>query len=174
MKGAYILIPLLCTLCAGCDSKDESLMSTREIGFSTTVASSEAEPGTRAEATTDNLTEMGVFAYFTGTGNFSNGSSTPNHLYNQSVKKTGGVWTYSPVRYWPANANEKVSFFAYAPHTAAVSGNANDKIRIAKPTAFNAPGRPVISYSAPKGELDLLLSTGVTDCTILMAPCSSP
>lgn len=58
MKGAYILIPLLCTLCAGCDSKDESLMSTREIGFSTTVASSEAEPGTRAEATTDNLTEM--------------------------------------------------------------------------------------------------------------------
>ena len=26
MKGAYILIPLLCTLCAGCDSKDESLM----------------------------------------------------------------------------------------------------------------------------------------------------
>ena len=85
MKGAYILIPLLCTLCAGCDSEDESLMSTREIGFSTTVASSEAEPGTRAEATTDNLTEMGVFAYFTGTGNFSNGSSTPNHLYNQSV-----------------------------------------------------------------------------------------
>ena len=48
MKGAYILIPLLCALCAGCDSKDESLMSTREIGFSTTVASSEAEPGTRA------------------------------------------------------------------------------------------------------------------------------
>ena len=170
MKGAYILIPLLCTLCAGCDSKDESLMSTREIGFSTTVASSEAEPGTRAEATTDNLTEMGVFAYFTGTGNFSNGSSTPNHLYNQSVKKTGGVWTYSPVRYWPANANEKVSFFAYAPHTAAVSGNANDKIRIAKPTAFNAPGRPVISYSAPKGELDLLLSTGVTDCTNTHGP----
>ena len=170
MKGAYILIPLLCTLCAGCDSKDESLMSTREIGFSTTVASSEAEPGTRAEATTDNLTEMGVFAYFTGTGNFSNGSSTPNHLYNQSVKKTGGVWTYSPVRYWPANANEKVSFFAYAPHTAAVSGNANDKIRITKPTAFNAPGRPVISYSAPKGELDLLLSTGVTDCTNTHGP----
>ena len=65
MKGAYILIPLLCTLCTGCDSEDESLMSTREIGFSTTVASSEAEPGTRAEATTDNLTEMGVFAYFT-------------------------------------------------------------------------------------------------------------
>lgn len=165
MKGAYILIPLLCTLCTGCDSEDESLMSTREIGFSTTVASSEAEPGTRAEATTDNLTEMGVFAYFTSTGNFSNGSSTPNHLYNQSVKKAGGIWTYSPIRYWPANANEKVSFFAYAPHTAAVSGNANDKIRIAKPTAFNAPGRPVISYSAPKGELDLLLSTGVTDCT---------
>ena len=112
MKGAYILIPLLCALCAGCDSKDESLMSTREIGFSTTVASSEAEPGTRAEATTDNLTEMGVFAYFTGTGNFSNGSSTPNHLYNQSVKKTGGVWTYSPIRYWPANAKEKVSLRA--------------------------------------------------------------
>lgn len=164
MKGMRILIPLLCTLCAGCDSEDESLMSTREIGFSTTVASSEAEPGTRAEATTDNLAEIGVFAYFSGIDDFNNGSSTPNYLYNQSVKKAGGVWTYSPVRYWPAET-DKVSFFAYAPHTAAVAGNTGDKIRIAKPTAFNVPGRPVISYSVPKGELDLLLSAGVMNCT---------
>lgn len=40
-------------------------------------------------------------------------------MYNQEVTydKTGsGAWTYSPVKYWPNNTDDKVSFFAYAPY----------------------------------------------------------
>lgn len=39
-------------------------------------------------------------------------------MYNQLVTydKKNSVWTYTPVKYWPNNVNDKVSFFAYAPY----------------------------------------------------------
>ena len=87
------------------------------IGFSPTV-----EAQTRAaDFTKDNLTSMGVFAYLTQGTDFGT-SSTPNFMYNQKVEKTagsGGSWIYTPVKFWPANSNDKLSFFAYAPHSAA-------------------------------------------------------
>lgn len=87
------------------------------IGFSPTV-----EAQTRAaDFTKDNLTSMGVFVYLTQGTDFGT-SSTPNFMYNQKVEKTagsGGSWTYTPVKFWPANSNDKLSFFAYAPHSAA-------------------------------------------------------
>ena len=62
---------------------------------------------------------FGVFAYYTGTNNFST-SDTPNFMYNQRVDKgTNGQnanWIYNPIKYWPNNENDKLSFFAYAPH----------------------------------------------------------
>ena len=36
-----------------------------------------------------------------------------------NVTVTGEKWLYSPLKYWPNNAEEKVSFFAYAPHSSA-------------------------------------------------------
>ncbi|RHJ47446.1 hypothetical protein DW121_15460, partial [Bacteroides sp. AM10-21B] len=42
-------------------------MPTQPIGFSTSVDDSNTDAATRAEATTANLTEIGVFAYNTGT-----------------------------------------------------------------------------------------------------------
>ncbi len=68
---------------------------------------------------------FGVFAFYTGTDNFDNNAS-PNFMYNQQVTwtqdatdptdPTKGEWTYTPVKYWPNNTGDKVSFFAYAPY----------------------------------------------------------
>lgn len=158
IKGTYILIPLFCTLlCIGCDNEDTTLMPTQPIGFSTSVDDS----ATRTEATTANLTEIGVHAYFTGTSDYDAPTFTPNFLYNQSVKKVNGTWTYDPVKYWPANPNDKVSFFAYAPHKASIPAN-GDKINISPVTAKDSPS---IAYLPVKGELDLLLSLGELNCT---------
>ena len=169
IKGTYILIPLFCTLlCIGCDNEDTTLMPTQPIGFSTSVddsntrADSDTDAATRAEATTANLTEIGVFAYNTGSSDFDPSASSANLMNNQSVKKENGTWTYSPVKFWPANPNDKVSFFAYAPHTANVP--AGDQIRIDRPTPRKS-GSPIIRYNTGLGELDLLLSTGVMNCT---------
>lgn len=57
---------------------------------------------------------FGVFAAYTAQEAFSN--QTMNFMYNQKVKKSGAAWTYDPLKYWPNNEGDKVSFFAYAPH----------------------------------------------------------
>lgn len=110
------------------------------IGFSPTV-----EAQTRAaDFTKDNLTSMGVFAYLTQGTDFGT-SSTPNFMYNQKVEKTagsGGSWIYTPVKFWPANSNDKLSFFAYAPHSAAGL----------TPSGSTAQGYPSLAYTVPATE----------------------
>ncbi len=37
-------------------------------------------------------------------------------MYNQEVEYNGSAWAYSPLKYWPNEENDKVSFFTYAPY----------------------------------------------------------
>ena len=94
---------------------------------------------------------FGVFAYYTGVTDYASASSTgtwrtetsaekyPNFMYNQQlIYNDAGYWTYDPVKYWPngndaANAANtpsntaqaekegKLSFYAFAPYTAATT-----------------------------------------------------
>ena len=74
--------------------------------------------------TNDGLKEQGfgVFAYYTGQKTWTEYSQTegivPNFMNNEVVKYSDNTkkWTYSPIKYWPNNINDKVSFFAYAPY----------------------------------------------------------
>ena len=72
------------------------------------------------------LDGFGVFAYYTGTNDYTAGA-TPNFMFNQQVtgywETVNAVanfkeWRYSPAKYWPNNVGDKVSFFAYAPYDA--------------------------------------------------------
>lgn len=87
--------------------------------------------------TTDNIADFGVFAYYTGQtafatalSNIDNNSgdapiATPNFMYNQDVNRNDANqtpesavisgWNYSPLKYWPNNSNDKITFFAYSP-----------------------------------------------------------
>lgn len=58
---------------------------------------------------------FGVFAYYTRTADFT-GKEVPNFMNNQKVTYSGSAWTYSPLKYWPNNVGEKVTFLAYAPY----------------------------------------------------------
>lgn len=94
---------------------------------------------------------FGIFAYTHSESNKikttgESGLSTPDFMLNQQVVKDGGNWKYDPLKYWPnmtsatgteggrtdsqtgntSTADERhyVSFFAYAPYQAPLSGNA--------------------------------------------------
>ena len=62
--------------------------------------------------------DLGVMAYKT-TGDYSTTGAKEEFMKNQKVTwdKTNSKWEYDPVKFWPAGTNEKISFFAYAPHT---------------------------------------------------------
>ena len=108
---------------------------------------------------------FGVFAFFTENEDFDASKHTPNFMYNQKVTATGWVqetvddngnvtpgyytnWTYSPVKYWPNDRDDKVSFFAYAPYATEQNG-----IEISD---ANAAGVPTVTYGFDVDEEGLI------------------
>ncbi len=61
---------------------------------------------------------FGVNAAYTGKTVYGSatGDQDPDYMYNQQVTYKSGTWSYSPMKYWPKEDNENVSFFAYAPY----------------------------------------------------------
>ena len=85
---------------------------------------------------------FGVFAYYTDNGDYQE-TSTPNFMFNQNVKWNGtDAWTYSPLKYWPNETTDKLSFFAYAPHIE----QSNENIALAAGFDKNSTGAPSITY----------------------------
>ncbi|MBR6661519.1 MAG: fimbrillin family protein [Bacteroidales bacterium] len=85
-----------------------------------------------------NFNQFGVFASYTD-GEW-NANSPINFMFNQVVNKSGNNWTYSPLKYWPADQSYKVSFFAYAPYAASDNG-------ISLVTEKTGAGAPQILYT---------------------------
>lgn len=103
---------------------------TQQSSIPVTFNTNAAWPATTRSAinTAQDLAHEGfsVFAYKT-TGNYEDTTDPqPNFMYNQLVTGTAvedpdtHEWhvegSYTPIKYWPYDANEKISFFAYAPH----------------------------------------------------------
>ena len=156
MKGMnFLLLASSCLLVAAfaaCTSVDEPVSEPFvPIGFSPAMN----DANTRY-ASDDLPATMGVFAYLTEGGGFNASASTPNFMYNQLVTRNGTAWSYTPVKYWPTNTNDKVSFFAYAPHNA--SG--------LTPCANTQKGYPFLTYTvaqAEKDQTDLLATAPFAD-----------
>ena len=111
-----VLLTTCCALLTACSQTDETEVLFVSIGFVPTV-----EAQTRGtDFTKDNLTSLGVLAYLTQGSSFNALSSTPNFMHNQEVTKATGAstWEYTPTKFWPTNSNDKITFFAYAPHNA--------------------------------------------------------
>lgn len=101
---------------------------------------------------------FGVFAYYTDNNDYVEGTSTPNFMFDQFVEHDGSAWTYSPLKYWPNEATDKLSFFAYAPHMDQSNGN------ITLATGFDnaSASAPSLTYTLDDDQskhVDLLWAT---------------
>lgn len=156
MKRMHVLllaVPLLLGACSAEESGADFQQGNIPVGFSGDVPATRAvkEYGSAAD-----LTDIGVFASFTN-GEFDATTATPNFMYNLQVTQSGGTWTYSPVKYWPDNDTDKLSFFAYAPYVdEATSGGSNPSF-----SGKTKSGYPTLTYTVPTaeaGQIDLLAS----------------
>lgn len=113
---------------AGCsqdDTLNESPAANKAIEFGTYVGRDAESRATKVELAEVKASGFGVFAYYTHNVDFADATATPNFMNNQKVqwgKPTGSTsttddWYYTPVKYWPNNPGDKVSFFAYAPYS---------------------------------------------------------
>lgn len=145
---------LLWTVCAlatlvSCDRSGEMpLPADDAIRFDNRIGEPFVSDLTKGAVTTkENLSEFGVFAYYSATGFYSAPTSKPDYMYNIHVTRPDGVWTYTPLKFWPQGS---VSFFAYTPHT-----DTNKNVSVVCTT-----GAPVVAYSVPndvKAHCDLML-----------------
>ena len=124
---AVSLLPVGCTL-AGEDSADSPA---RTSVSGDAVAFSVSGSGlTRTAEGTEDLSSLrsgsgfGVFAAHHGIHPYASSNIVCDFMWNQQVTydAPNGVWTYSPVKYWPAGDGteenkEYLTFFAYAPYT---------------------------------------------------------
>jgi len=96
------------------DLADTEVTTQTPVSFDTYLAKTRA--GVLGSQTTGTLMTngFGVFAYYT-TSDYKAGSTIPNFMYNTKVTgTTNGTtinWTYTPLRYWPNDENDKLSFF---------------------------------------------------------------
>lgn len=131
---SVILLTVVFVFSACTDDRGESSVVTEGVGAGQPILF--ATDGFAAGATTrtavGTITDysdlcnagFGVFAANTGTHDYISSSFMPDFMYNQPVSYSlhNGVWTYSPLKYWP-NADEgresHLHFFAYAPFSKA-------------------------------------------------------
>ena len=122
LQRVSLLSLLLC--CVDC-SKEYSNDNARHIAFE--IANSdgwnEMVRGEELNNTTLQTQGFGVFAYYTERGSWSASAATsPDFMNNTKVTSSdkGTSWQYSPIKYWPQDQRDRVSFFAYAPY---IDGN---------------------------------------------------
>lgn len=90
------------------------------ISFASTIWDEETEETRNSPI--ENFEEgnsIGVYAFLLPEGNdYDPDELIPNLMYNQLVTMTGtDTWTYSPIKYWPANPNDSLKFFGYSPYS---------------------------------------------------------
>jgi len=121
-KFKFFGMMAVAAMAVSCSSDDvvQQVQEDNAIQFSTYLGNAAQSRG--SEVRLDEIKAegkgFGVFAYYTGTTAFADYTGGANFMNNQQVTwdEEGFAWTYSPIKYWPNNNNELVSFFAYAPY----------------------------------------------------------
>jgi len=105
---------------------------------------------------------IGVFACYTGDMVYDLTSVSPDFMYDQKVTYDGSNWTYSPVKYWPNNESEKISFFSYYPYISSEKALTAEDGIIGFSKSY-AKGDPWLVYKLPKeapySQKDLMYGT---------------
>ena len=107
---------------------------------------------------------FGILAYQTS-GNYSTNGAKGTFMdnvhttWNTTGGSGSGGWEYSPLKFWPGNSTDKLSFFAYAPYS---TGGANG-ITLTNATGTTDPSLAFELQTDQKGMVDLVVSTAKKD-----------
>jgi hypothetical protein len=119
----YLTIIASAALLAACsndaDVVDNGQPTGKAIAFNMSLAANGAQTRAANEINDDaalQTKEFGVFAAYTGHLKYEQTTVSCDYMYNQKVEYKDGKWQYFPVKYWPNDARDYVSFYAYAPY----------------------------------------------------------
>ncbi len=133
---------------------DGYTQSTAPITFQTAL--NWGDDQTRAIPTTSlNFYEFGLFGYFIDDGvEDAIETLTPNFMYNQQVTSSSSttVWSYSPLKYWSNDDNDRIQFFGYHPYNSA-------DIELSANNATGYPKFTVTPHANPYDQDDFIVAS---------------
>jgi hypothetical protein len=117
-RGCGVLLVLALTACTADEVAEKETL--RPISFDTYITQSQttrADNAILAEGGIPANSSIGVYAYYHDNTTWSN-ASTPNFMFNQQATNSSVIqhFDYSPLKYWPNENEDKVSFIAYYPY----------------------------------------------------------
>lgn len=131
MKKNYLAWSLAALALAGCSQND--IMETNPdahsaIGFGVytgvqtkgLITDNSTTDGTSVNGLKATGKGFGIMAYLTTGADYSATATKATFMNNQQVTWDTGAsssWKYTPVKYWPNNTTDRISFFAYAPYS---------------------------------------------------------
>ena len=125
-KFKFFGMMAVAAMAVSCSSDDvvQQVQEDNAIQFSTYLGNAAQSRGSIVdnEAIQASGSGFGLFASYSGENNWA-ATNLMDFMYNQKVEYVGGAWSYTPIKYWPTNENDKISFFAYAPWDAAGISN---------------------------------------------------
>ena len=169
-------------LLAGCVQIEEGGgFSDMPLTFRTyTPRATKSDPGVVSGNALPNNSYFGVFAWYqpgtvgSHTGTWSELASknwTPNFMFNQQVYFADDTYSYAPLRYWPANEENTISFWAYWPYELYAANNSGvlklyqDNACTQDYTSSSSNGLPVVKYTVSNNQAeqyDLLFDSFVS------------
>jgi len=84
------------------------------------------KPFTRNSAgslSSETLQDFGVFASLTGAYQYHESDIYCKYMWNEKVERHGSKWEYVHTKIWPNDGKDYVTFYAYAPYSAATSSD---------------------------------------------------
>lgn len=150
-----------------------------KVSTATKADASLVEPG---ETTLPAGSTFGVFAFYqegvmdsyTGAwDDFATKNWKPDYMFDQDVDFDGTDYTYTPIRYWPSNSENTISFWAYYPYNAyrpAEPSNSPLKFYDSNDASYDASsiGLPVAEYTVdtdPDKQKDIMFAALQKDKT---------
>lgn len=164
MKAKHLMLAMTVLAIAGCSQNEiteKSPDANPAIGFS--VYTGAQTRGTVADNTALQTSGFGILAYSTGSTAWTGTNEKPSFMYNQEVTYSGG-WSYTPIKYWPKNTTDKISFFGYAPYDDS-GASINKGIAL---SANSDTGNPTITFTvndAANNMVDLMTDETQKDKT---------
>ncbi|MFR9578887.1 MAG: fimbrillin family protein [Rikenellaceae bacterium] len=133
---------------------DGYTQSTTPIAFQTAL--NWGDDQTRGiETTSLNFYEFGLFGYFIDNGDEDAIESlTPNFMYNQQVSYSSStkLWSYSPIKYWSNDDNDRIQFFGYHPYN-------SEDIELSANNAVGYPTFTVTPHANPYDQDDFVVAS---------------
>lgn len=119
-KNLLIVAALLGATLAGCsknEPQEENQPPDTAIQFAVSAQKQSRAPV--VDNTNISSQPLGLYAYHTGQDGWQAATAAsvpvPNVMNDQEVTYVGSAWSYSPIKYWPNTAGDKLSFFGYWP-----------------------------------------------------------